>query len=749
MNLQSLTIIFVIIFLPIILISTFYIQREVETITIQTSYDTKLIDATTDAITAFEINTANEDLSETADSLRGIIEASNNVFTTTMATNLGMSGATQSKILPYIPAIVYTLYDGYYIYSPTKQPKVLTDPDGVYVKVGDVGVTFSGGKYWYNYDLVKNTSDKSILGEGEYNGNDYGKILYFSLDSEGKIGTEKISCVTEPDYAYKTTSYILKSFIPYSMQYEWDSSTAGVKNNVTINYTLDNYITVYGTIEGVYYSKSGYLIDLNRISESEIKNIDLSLYSIDEIDDLVKNDNNISLKVDGIELSSSDDKSANSDHYTGVKLSDNKSAVAYYLKAYMFSKWANENLTKINPSDRETISRNLKELQNGFSIKQSGENLEDEAKIFWDYTEDSIFLTKGDWNIENSNSNFYEHKRKVIKNSIQYSLNQAMATYNQGQGDEYYQMPILSEPEWDNLLSNISVLAFMQGLPCGMKTYNNYALVTSTNNEIMANVEDIYYIPIQNHTDGVKTSRDDDKSVDLDTACKIDCIKLYGEVANEDIYFQSFPSREVKYDKVYNSNTTKYEYDHVCNLCYDCIVNSNYEKSYYGMFRGIKNKSSRERTLEEIDFYNYWNNSLYKETFEKAELIAIGKIRNNTYKSCAVKTNYGLYTENINKKFSDNLDSYKIPENLNKSYEIQVTVDTTGLSGIKYMYIGNDIIAYNAANKNAQTLVFKNPLLWRENGAFTHNNKEFDAEENKIKTDEMNTKILSITYKYK
>lgn len=767
MNLQSLTIIFVIIFLPIILISTYYIQREVDTITLQTSYDTKLIAATTDAVTAFEINTANEDLTATADSLRSMIEASNNVFTTTMATNLGMSGATQSKILPYIPAIVYTLYDGYYIYSPTKQPKVLTDPDGVYVKVGDVGVREdAAGKYLYDYDLIKNTPDKSTLSKSKIsNEEDYGKILYFAEDTNGKIG-KNITCVTNPEIAYQTTSYILKSYIPYSMKYKKGEPSIDKEYDVIINYTLDNYITVYGTIDGVYYSKSGYLIDIDRVSDISIK---LDELSIDDIDDLVKSKDDISLRVDGLEITSSNENSAMSEHYTGVMLSDNKSAVAYYLKAYMFSNWVKENLIDINPTT--DILNDSKNLQQGFSIKQSGENLKDDAKLFWDYTEESIFKTNNDWNIENSNSNFYEHKRKVIKNSIQYSLNQAMATYNQGQGDEYYQMPILSEPEWDKLLSNVSVLAFMQGLPCGLKTYSNYALVTSTNNEIMANLEDIYYVPVKSSANildndftgddiwdlnegkiGVLNSAERnmlDKigypmdDIKLATAHHIDCNDL--AKGNDVLYYESFPAREIKYDKEYNSNTRKYEYDHVCSTCYNCIVNSNYNKSDYDIFKEIEQKKSDERTSEENNLYDDLKNRLYIKTFKKAELIAIAKIRNNTYKSCAVKTNYGLYVPpNIDKSI-DCYQSYKL-ENATGCYEIQVTIkskEDAGKSGTNSIKLGNEQFYYNCNNKDVvQSFVFSSPNDWGD-AFITIGEHENEAEE-KIKID-----IVSITYKYK
>ena len=91
MKLQGLGIIFALIVLPIILVMSYYIQLEVDTLSLQKSYDSKLLDSTYDAMSAFEINTANEDLSTVSDSLRTIVEASSNVFITTLATNLGMN----------------------------------------------------------------------------------------------------------------------------------------------------------------------------------------------------------------------------------------------------------------------------------------------------------------------------------------------------------------------------------------------------------------------------------------------------------------------------------------------------------------------------------------------------------------------------------------------------------------------------------------------------------------------------------
>lgn len=633
MKLQSMTVIFVIIFLPIILVSTYYIQREVDTIALQTSYDTKLIDATTDAISAFEINTSNEDLSSVSDSLRSIIEASNNVFTTTMATNLGMSSATKSKILPYIPAVVYTLYDGYYIYTPTQQPKIVTNQDGVYVKVGDEGVSkdSGSGKYYYNYKAPSGSLTYTDVG------GDYGKILYYAKeqDFEGK----KIECTTDSSNAYYTTNYILKSFIPYSAQYKTNNI------DVTINYTLDNFVTVYGTIDGIYYSKSGYLIDYKNLTKVTLESNEINIYDVglDELDSYINSSKTCTITYDGVSINFDRNtlNSAKSEDYTGDMVYDNESAIKYYLKAAIFSKWFDQMLGDLN---EENIQ--FTDISDGFNVVQNGENLENDTKLFYTYTNKSIFKTDGKWDVENSESNFYEHKRNVIKNSIQYNLNLAMAVYNAGQGDEYYQMPILSEVEWDKLLSNVSILAFMQGLPCGLKTYSNYAIVTSTNNELMANVDDIYYIPIINNSDGVKTS--EDKTGNLDTCHRIDCNKLATEIEGGDVqYFQSFPSREVKYDKEYEIN--KYVYDHVVNTCYDCIVDSNYE-----------------------------SNTELSPELKEAEIIAVAKIKNNTYKSSALTTNYGLEFVNFStpKTIGYSKGKYTLDSKLGigKCYEIQVTI---------------------------------------------------------------------------
>ena len=157
MKLQGIAVVFILILLPLTLVLSTYTQLQIKTLALQKSYDSKLIDATYDAVAALQLNTANEDLSNVADSFRSIVEASNNVFINTMSTNLGISNASKSYLSPYVPAILTTLYDGYYIYSPTKVPEVVTY-DSNLVPDGGYGYGFE-----INSDNANSSFDKDVL----------------------------------------------------------------------------------------------------------------------------------------------------------------------------------------------------------------------------------------------------------------------------------------------------------------------------------------------------------------------------------------------------------------------------------------------------------------------------------------------------------------------------------------------------------------------------------------------------------
>ena len=307
MKLQNMTVIFSIIVIPVTLILSAYIGVQIDTAQLQQMYDTKLMDATHDALAAFELNTINNKYSNNADSIRRDVQAAINTFSTSLATGMGISGANSSYIMPYIPALVFTLYDGYYIYSPNE----------------------------YTY---------------EENG------------------------VTKTGY-----EHILKPYIHYSVRYKTALS------DIVINYSLDNYITVYGNISGVgYIAKSGYLIDLNKVVKS---GNEVTGYRVT---------NTYTLQTNIVETLSE----KNEEGQVVTRQSD--SVKKYYQEAYEFTNWL------LNEVRLQDIVR----PQN--AVKSDGSKYEE---FVGDNT--SILNISSTNDPENRESAFNQHKREIMRISIQ------------------------------------------------------------------------------------------------------------------------------------------------------------------------------------------------------------------------------------------------------------------------------------------------------------------------------------------
>ncbi|MBR3614266.1 MAG: hypothetical protein IKL55_03715 [Clostridia bacterium] len=316
MKLQGVSVIFALIVLPLILVLTYYIHLQVDTLQLQNEFDKKLLDSTYGAMSAFEINTANEDLSSVSDALRTIIEASNNVFFNTLATNLGMSNASKSYLEPYIPALLYTLYDGYYISTPTRTPQFLIDSDGNAVSVGDIGLDVSGSNYSYKEVHTSEESEKNCTNcdathvkYADYIAMDNAQksdlqIKYDDLTDVEKenygqlVYIKKKANKDDPD-AYTTNiddaeyeiNHVLKTYMPYSARYKRDN-----KFDIVAIYTLDNYLSIEGTINNIYYTKSGYFIPKNSV---EIKTgpSNLMSYSQDDAKKYIESGQNVEIFI--------------------------------------------------------------------------------------------------------------------------------------------------------------------------------------------------------------------------------------------------------------------------------------------------------------------------------------------------------------------------------------------------------------------------------------------------------------------
>lgn len=487
MKLQNLSIIFAIIIIPVTLILSAYIGSQIDTASLQQSYDTTLMDATHDAVVAFELNTSNNAYSNNADSIRRDIQASINTFTTSLANGLNVPGANSEYIMPYIPAILITLYDGYYIYSPSE----------------------------YSYSTKVEEDEQ---------------------------------WVEKQQTGYQ---HVLKPYVYYSAKYVKDDG-----NWVVVNYSLDNYITIYGMINNSVVSKSGYLgtKNLNYIENNTTENLSEFIK--------YKSGNDIVTLTDPVEFVYNNGRKVyrigNKWYYLNdLNLQEAKdfNSIVQDTSAQNYKNSANDFNTWINNSGILSIvtPANAVKIGSGASNEKYSE-----------FAGNSIQILSTD--PEDPASEFNQHKREIIRLSIQDNLNNAMAIYNANSGamgtNATFSMPKLSELDWDKILNNVNFVTFMQGLPVGNKIYNSYSIVSSSNNKQYIRPDSIYFIyNNEYHTiNHIIEMKKNNSSFNLSSI----------------IGYKSSDFTKVKYEtKDNNGNDVyRYYYRRPEYACYECIVDS-------------------------------------------------------------------------------------------------------------------------------------------------------------------------------
>lgn len=188
--------------------------NQVKTLRLQISYDSKLNNATYDALKAFQLNTINSDTSDLANSKLRDIEASANTFFNSIASNFNMAGYNQDILKEYVPALVYTMYDGYYIYSSYTNTLDTTN---------------------FNKVIIDETTRETTMKSDA-------EILHKDSENATFKQGDRVSG--------------LKPYIYYSCRYKM-----GNTHDFVITYSLDNYITIQGEINGEWVFDSGYLLD--------------------------------------------------------------------------------------------------------------------------------------------------------------------------------------------------------------------------------------------------------------------------------------------------------------------------------------------------------------------------------------------------------------------------------------------------------------------------------------------------------
>ncbi len=602
MKLSNLTVIFIIIFIPVILIFSYYISMQIDTVNMQASYNAKLLDATKTAVEAFEINTVewNSTYSSVESSKRRDVMASINTFMTSFANSTGIAGANKERIMAYVPAIVFTLYDGYYIYSPTEVKQIVKDEKGQAIFMSE--------------DL-KDKLDG--FPETDIESNE-GKILYEPARGGGneKVNIDGVgpkSFTLDPDNAKTDYTYVLKPFATYSERYVKEED--GI--DIVVDYTLDNYITIRGTIDGgaTKINKSGYLIDSStlEILKAEILEAETLketiwfesltepitkareypyIYSLDNIKiyfDTYNVNEPFIVNADGTrtnlsDLSSVKDKkiitSIKSDGtaeegYKHIEKSDPEwdrdySASNYYWESKIFSDWVHGKLGGLTIEDMQRNQEGLKQI---YGEEADTTNL---------YGNETLCPFK-----DGNTDIFSDHRRAIIKQTLISNLNQAITSYSRNGSAGTFELPILTEEDWDKILNNVSIITFVQNIPIGMKSYNNYVVATSTANKEFVNPDEIYF-------DGV------DGFYHLPYCDKIRIPGTLTGYRNIDYLLKSYEE----------GSNIKYYSNHLSQACYYCLVQRNLFESVgedTGKWQLYKNAYDRALARERYVTHEFKN----------------------------------------------------------------------------------------------------------------------------------------------
>lgn len=461
MKLQGLAVIAIIIILPMTIILSSYSQSQIKTLQLQTQYDSKLQNATYDAIKAFQLNMSNSSTSDLANSKMRDIKASVNTFYNSLASHFNMVGYGKDVLQNYVPAIVYTLYDGYYIYSA--YDNTLDDPDDKFDK----------------------------------------------KDAEDKFDKKSAS------YKNGESIYGLKPYIYYSCRYK-----RGNQFDIVITYSLDSYITIQGTIGNEKINKSGYVLSGVEKRDNDIYYKGVKIEEEDMSDsgfqqyvyipgatatkegekDIYINDNKAGAikkyqckKINGVKYYINDENKVftmlnDEQIYQNDTSFDNKNTNGkkYYEDAMEFSEWVKSNLEDLSSNDAVDASGNSYNSDNYRDNNPfvAGRKIFSELKNGWRSSSKCI---------EDTDSEFNAHRIEVIKNSIESNLIVAISNYNKvSSSGVNFQMPKLTDIDWEELTTNVSMITFLQGLNIGGKIYSGYSIVRNDITEDFVSEDSIY-----------------------------------------------------------------------------------------------------------------------------------------------------------------------------------------------------------------------------------------------------------------
>lgn len=432
MKIQGLAVLSIIIILPMSILLNAYSRNQIKTLDLQVQYDSRLKNATYDAISTLKLNESHSDINTVYYSKMRDLKASIELFYTSLSGNFNMSGYGKEVLEKYVPAVVYTLYDGYYIYS-------------AYENTLDKDDSFYNNATYKNGDELYGLKPYIYYSCRYKKGSSYDIVITYSLDSYITIqGTINGEPVNESGYLLTGVGKSASGTYTYrGVEILTEEDKDGLKQNVYVEGSIISLPCK--KINGVnYYYESRSNTSFTTIGNTLRKQSD------------VKN------------------------------ITKNKMGIEYYKQAYEFRKKFEsggilESIIDLNASD---------------AVDSNGKKYTGEQNPYTDYKIFEGLLTpSGGVYIEDSNSNFNAHKVQVIKNVIETNLSTAIANYNKVTNEDVsFSMPKLKEYEWEELTHTPAVMTFLQGLNIGGKIYNGYAVVPNNHSEEYVSEDYIYIL---------------------------------------------------------------------------------------------------------------------------------------------------------------------------------------------------------------------------------------------------------------
>lgn len=458
MKIQYIAVIFIVIILPISMVMFSYIGSQMDTIKLQTEYNTKLSSSTYDAIKALQINTVNNRYSSISDSKIRDIEAAISTFYNSLSNNEQLA---KNELRDFVPALVFTLYDGYYIYSkydnvyPQNNGQPILDEETLKQNDGNYGL-----KPYIYYSCRYQDGTRNF-------------VVNYTLDNAitvyGTFGTEYKTLAgyfINPDAVQISKDYQASNPQTWSLTYDGVNISSEIltEHLLFANKEQKDYDYLVYDGQKIYYDPE---------KQSVQGNGETAYFLYQNYDKVYLTDSYANREMTQY-LRNRTGNSSNRFNNDGRLHST--SSFEYYYEAKKFS---------------EEISELLKGITQANAVDEEGKTITFSVNT----GEENIFEASNSNNPLISGSTFDENRMAVIRKSIETNLVSAIANYNLYIGSNYeFSLPVLKDTEWEKITNNVAMISFLQGIPIGHKYYNNYCVITSDNNEEVIKKENIYIV---------------------------------------------------------------------------------------------------------------------------------------------------------------------------------------------------------------------------------------------------------------